>query len=482
MKARLTLSAKVLLLAALNLALLAAVLAVFLRMQYRVDLQWFLVSPAQDRVLATARQIGMALDDVDPAAWDGVLLRYSKAQNAELRLFGPDGRQIAGPKTGHPDQLVTRFFEGVERERREHRGGRGGRGGGHGGPPLFYLGTAGSPSRHWVGVWLRLPAPESGRPKPGLLLIGSKSGSLFFVDPKPWLAMGGAVLAISALCWLPFVRGMTRSVAKMTRATGQIAEGRFDVQLPVRRRDELGQLGGSINTMAARLKRLVTGQKRFLGDAAHELCSPLARMRVALGILEQSASEEQAQVVADLQEDAAQMSELVNEILAFSKAGLRAPEARMDAVAVAEAIAEAVEREGAEGVQVECVQDLCAQADRDLLLRALSNVIRNAMRYAGAAGPIGIAAEEQGGEAVIRVRDSGPGLPEEELEAVFEPFYRPEAARTREGGGAGLGLAIVRSCVEACQGTVACRNRAPKGLEVEIRLKTPGSPLNLCGC
>jgi two-component system, OmpR family, sensor histidine kinase CpxA len=69
------------------------------------------------------------------------------------------------------------------------------------------------------------------------------------------------------------------------------------------------------------------------------------------------------------------------------------------------------------------------------------------------------------------VADSGPGLPEAELEQVFTPFYRPDTARTRETGGAGLGLAIVRTCVEACGGTVVCRNRKPAGLEVAIRLK-----------
>jgi two-component system sensor histidine kinase CpxA len=469
MKARLTLSAKVLLLAALNLALLLAVVLVFVRIQFRVDLESFLVAPAQDRILAMARQIGMELDDTDPAAWDDLLLRYSRDQNAELRLFGPDGRQLAGPKTGLPEPLAARLAGG-----REH-GGRGGRGGR--GRPLYYLGTAGSPSRHWVGVLVPLPSPDGRRGKPGFLLMASTSGSLFFVDPKPWLAVGSAVLLLSALCWLPFVRGVTRSVARMTRATGQISEGRFDVQLPVSRRDELGQLSGSINSMAARLKRLVAGQKRFLGDAAHELCSPLARLRVGLGILEQSATEEQAQVLADLQEDAAQMSALAGEILSFSKAGLRPPDARLETVSLAETAAQAIDREaGAARVASSISPDVCVLADRDLLFRALSNVIRNAVRYAGAAGPIEIAAQAHGPETAIFVRDCGPGLAPEDLEAVFEPFYRPEAARTREGGGAGLGLAIVRSCVEACQGTVSCRNRTPAGLEVEIRLKTAPPP------
>ncbi len=109
-------------------------------------------------------------------------------------------------------------------------------------------------------------------------------------------------------------------------------------------------------------------------------------------------------------------------------------------------------------------------ANEALLLRALSNVIRNAIRYAGDQGPITISAQRQSSVVEISVADRGPGLPEAELEEVFAPFYRPESARTRETGGAGLGLAIVRTCVEACRGTVSCRNRVPHGLEVTIRL------------
>jgi two-component system sensor histidine kinase CpxA len=89
----------------------------------------------------------------------------------------------------------------------------------------------------------------------------------------------------------------------------------------------------------------------------------------------------------------------------------------------------------------------------------------------GDQGPITITAARTGADVEISVADQGPGLPKEELEEVFAPFYRPESARTRETSGAGLGLAIVRTCVEACGGTVACRNRVPRGLEVTIRLQ-----------
>jgi two-component system sensor histidine kinase CpxA len=105
-----------------------------------------------------------------------------------------------------------------------------------------------------------------------------------------------------------------------------------------------------------------------------------------------------------------------------------------------------------------------------LLTRALANLIRNAIRYAGKAGPIKIAGEQRGKQVVLSVLDNGNGIPEAELRKIFDPFYRLDVSRDRQTGGVGLGLAIVKTCVEACQGTVVATNRAPHGLQVTITL------------
>jgi two-component system sensor histidine kinase CpxA len=123
-------------------------------------------------------------------------------------------------------------------------------------------------------------------------------------------------------------------------------------------------------------------------------------------------------------------------------------------------------------VTSDVAQGMVAAADPEYLQRALSNILRNAIRYAGGTGPIRILAESSDGKVRLVVEDCGPGLPEGELDAVFSPFYRPDAVRTPGTGGAGLGLAIVKGCVEACEGTVICRNRKPSGLEVAIELRS----------
>ena len=132
------------------------------------------------------------------------------------------------------------------------------------------------------------------------------------------------------------------------------------------------------------------------------------------------------------------------------------------------------EAEPSDQVHIQIAEDLQALADPDLLSRALANLIRNALRYAGGTGPVMVSARSQDNGVTLTVADSGPGVPESTLQQIFDPFFRIESSRSRDTGGIGLGLAIVKTCVEACQGTVTARNRQPSGLEVEIRLRTQG--------
>ncbi len=355
-----------------------------------------------------------------------------------------------------------------------------GPGGGQSGFPKFIV-HAGQPPLYWIGVRVPL-AGEDGRPGPPATLLvvvpSLAAGGLLF-DVTPWLWVGAGVLACSVLLWLPLVRGITRSIGQMTGAAGQMAQGQFDTRVDTKRHDELGRLGESLNHMAGRLGEYVTGQKRFLGDIAHELCSPLARMEMALGVLEQRASEVQRGHVDDVREEVRHMSSLVNELLSFTKAGLRTKDIALKPVPLAALCARVIAREALENANLLVNVDAALQvlADPDLLARAIANVLRNAVRYAGDAGPITLAAIVRGDEVSLSITDRGPGVPQEFLHRLFDPFYRPETARTREGGGTGLGLAIVKSCVEACGGSVAVKNAQPTGLDVTMTLRRAAEPL-----
>jgi two-component system sensor histidine kinase CpxA len=129
------------------------------------------------------------------------------------------------------------------------------------------------------------------------------------------------------------------------------------------------------------------------------------------------------------------------------------------------------ERNNELNVQMEVNEDLEVLADPDLLHRALANILRNAIRYAGEAGPIVISARtKEKDKVLISVADSGSGVPETALAQLFDPFYRLDASRARETGGVGLGLAIVKTCVESCAGRVSCHNRSQGGFEVVVEL------------
>jgi two-component system sensor histidine kinase CpxA len=336
-----------------------------------------------------------------------------------------------------------------------------------------FIERTGSPPSYWMAMRVPISIGERGRPVPAMLVVRVDSfwALLHFLDLQSWIFAGTGVLVLSVLFWLPLVRSITRSVGQLTTATEQIAEGHFETRVSDGRRDELGKLGESVNRMAGRLDAHMTGQKRFLGDVAHELCSPLARLQMATGILADQAPKNLQDTVTDVREEVQQMSSLVNELLAFTKSGLRARDVVHQPVELFGLVQEVLNRESAtEAVTLSIPAGLSVLADPDLISRALGNLVRNAIRYAGQAGPITIAAARQNDRVAIAVEDNGPGVPASDLDRLGEPFFRPELARTRESGGVGLGLAIVRNSVAACGGEVRFSNRTPRGFKAEIRL------------
>jgi two-component system, OmpR family, sensor histidine kinase CpxA len=465
----------------LNLLVLGAVFYVVLKVQFRFGLDSLLAGQVGERVQAVSDVITDELNGKPVAAWDELLKNFGKAYKVQFAVFRRDGTQIAGEKVSLPPAVAARLVErrgpgeGMGRGPPAGKGPRWGREAQGGEPQARFILHTEDPSHYWVGVCLRLTEPGAGRPWPVTLLLVADSltaGGLFF-DPTPWVIVGFGAVLFSVLFWIPLVRGLTRSLSQMTRATEEISEGRFEARVDERRGDELGRLSQAINRMAARLSGFVTGQKRFLGDISHELCSPIARIQVALGILEQRADEKQKVYVNDLREEVEQMSRLVNELLSFSKAGLTPQEIRLEPVKLATTARHVVDLESPQDglVQVQVPDNLLVLAQPELLTRAMANLLRNAIRYAGQAGPITISAMRRDTEVVVTVADQGPGVPPGSLGQIFDPFFRAEASRSRETGGVGLGLAIVKTCVEACQGSVSARNRLPHGLEVQIVLK-----------
>ena len=484
-KPRFPLWTKILLLSAVNLAILGIVLAIFLRLQLKPEFESFLMAEARQRITAIAALVAVDLQNTEESQWDEVLRRYSADHRVTFLLYRNTGEQLAGPRTPLPREVDVRMPRGgPPPPRRDGRGFRGEffpRPRSHEpfpfrsmGPGPPFLAVTNSATKYWVGVRMPIIERSDREPLRSVLMLTSPSffTHSFFFPIVPWLGIAAAAVLICALCWLPLVRRLTLSITDMMRATAHIAEGRFDVALNERRHDELGHLAASINRMAARLETFTEGRKRFLGAVAHELRSPLARMQVATGILERNTHPDARRHIDDLKEDIDLMSRLTGELLHLAKAETTPNPLSLVPTNVAEAARTAARRESAEGVDIRVDVDpsLQVQANPEYLIRSFANILRNAVRYAGDKGPIRIAAQAENHRIKISVADSGPGVPEDVLEKIFTPFYRLEDSRDRRTGGTGLGLAIVRSCIEACGGTVECRNRVPSGLEVTIFL------------
>ena len=489
--ARLPLLTKVLFVAFVNLCLLGLALAVIMRAQFRLDSGSFLLAPAQSRIMTVAQQIALELEEARRDSWDDVLRRHGQAHHVQFELIDEFGERVAGSDLRLPhevsERIPRRTRRGDDRPPPNEDRKRGEPGPEDGeprpdraepthrpAPPLFLTATT-DPPGYWAGA--RIPVRENLRenPHPDTLLIMAPSllASPLFFDVAPWVTIGLAVIVISIACWLPFIRGLTRSISQLTHAAGQIAAGRFEVHVADHRRDEIGQLGGAVNRMAGRLSTFVNGQKVFLSGIAHELCNPIATIQFGLGNLERKIEEPHREAVAEIQEEVQHMSALVNELLQFSRGGIEALDLKLRPVNVSNTVRRVLDREAAEGVDIQTSVDsgLYVVAEPEYLFRALSNVVRNAIRYAGHAGPISISVERESGRILIATADCGPGVPEQHLDAIFAPFYRLDASRNRETGGMGLGLAIVKTCVESCGGVVSCRSRQPSGLVVEMRLQ-----------
>jgi two-component system sensor histidine kinase CpxA len=481
---RFPLALKVSLWLLLNLLMLAALGGVWMLRTGGAGLSWdaLVAGPSGNGAQALAESTYGELRNLTRRQWNDTLDRVSDTHSVKLAVLGEQGRILAGNlDIPLPDALTERLKiyrrpppaplpalgvdepgdlrSGPPRPKRPPAQP----------PPPRLLVHSGEPASYWITVPLAAPP---NRPREIFLIVVPDFWSLIvFLDLDLLLGIAAAAVVCSVLLWLPFVSAHARALRRLAHATEAIAGGRFDTRVPEKGRDELAALGASINHMSDRLDRLVSGQKRFLGDIAHELGSPIGRMQMGVGILEARAPADLQPSITDVRDEVTQMADLVAELLAFTRAGLLPRDAARARVELAPLAARVLAREAAtDAVTLDLPAELAVQGDPALLARALGNLIRNALRYAGRATPITVTARAHGAQIDLTVADEGPGVPPDALARLGEPFFRPETARQRETGGAGLGLAIVRACTEACGGTVHFANRTPQGLSATLRL------------
>lgn len=271
---------------------------------------------------------------------------------------------------------------------------------------------------------------------------------------------------------------ITRPIRELTAATRAAAAGDLSHKVKVRSHDELGELAESFNTMNSELDRLITARKQMTADIAHELRTPLSIILghtdgVKDGVI--PASRETFDIIA---EEAERLNSLVEDLHTLSRADAGELSMNFSEVAVSELVDalhlpqyQSVQGKPV-GISTDIEPDLpLVKADPDRMIQVLRNLLNNALHYTPENGQIHIAARRKDTTTIqVSMDDSGPGVAEEELERIFNRFYRTDTSRQRDGEGSGLGLAIARSIVERHEGRIWAENRAEGGLRVVIEL------------
>jgi two-component system sensor histidine kinase CpxA len=301
-------------------------------------------------------------------------------------------------------------------------------------------------------------------------------GFWFFIEPvamsSAWIQRLWLIAVILAVCYV-LARHLTAPLRGLQHAVERFGRGDFTARSGSLRRDELGQLAQTFDRMAAQIQTLVENQQDLLRDISHELRSPLTRLGLAVELASTRPDKQEALIT--IQREADRLDTLVGELLSLARIDNQKAGPRRAALRFDELLEELIDICSVEAAQRNCrlilgsCEPLTIQADEELLRRAVENVIRNAVRHAPEDSEVIVTASHSREATVIRIRDSGPGVPPESLTRIFEPFYRVDHDRNRETGGAGLGLAIAHRAVQVHGGRILARNAHP-GLEVEIQL------------
>jgi two-component system, OmpR family, sensor histidine kinase CpxA len=318
-----------------------------------------------------------------------------------------------------------------------------------------------------------------------------------------------AIISSGLVCYI-LARYLTSPVVQLRAATQKLASGDLTARAGTpasRRHDEMAELMRDFDRMAERLEGLVNAQSRLLTDISHELRSPLARLNVALELARQRSGTEASSALDRIDRESNRLNELIQKLLTIARLEAGEESIERSPVHLEQLIHEIARDAAFEAqsrhcqVEAEVIDDCVVMGSPSLLHSAIENVVRNAIRYThegtnvqlrlarevkfspAESGIVDIGLKKVGRhdarpgndgagevEAVVRVTDSGPGVPEDSLDKLFRPFYRIDDARGRQTGGVGLGLAITDRAVHLHGGTIKISNRPEGGLMVEIRL------------
>ncbi len=287
----------------------------------------------------------------------------------------------------------------------------------------------------------------------------------------------GGILVAGALSWY-LSRRITKPVEALAAAADEIAEGHYDVEVPeVTSRDEIGHLSARFGQMAHRLQEAEELERNFLMTVSHELRTPLTAIRGHVEALREGVADDEASRAESLgviANEAARLERLVGDVLDLAKLDTRRFTLRREEVDMERLLERAYKAfaEEARRRDIDYQQEIAARpviiADGDRVLQIISNLLANAFRWTPDGGRVELALDQENGNVSVAVQDTGPGIPEDEQERIFRPFW------SRDGGGTGLGLAIARELAGAHGGHIVLDSEPGRG--TCFKLVLPAAP------
>jgi signal transduction histidine kinase len=292
-----------------------------------------------------------------------------------------------------------------------------------------------------------------------------------------WLGALGAT-AIAVFLGALLAGTLTQPLREMAVASHAMAQGELEQQVPVRSDDELGELARAFNKMSAELARVTRQRRQMTADIAHDLRTPLTVLGGYLEAMEEGTLKPTPRRLAAMQQEVAGLTRLVEDLRILSLADADRLQLHLEETDVGQLLARLRDvhapqaQEHAVDLRVDVAPELpTVQLDPARMRQVIGNLIGNALRHTAAGGTVVLEAARDGlSGVVLKVRDTGSGITEEDLPHIFDRFYRGDAARSEGGGQSGLGLAIARSLVEMHHGTITVQSEPGEGTTFFIRL------------
>jgi len=288
---------------------------------------------------------------------------------------------------------------------------------------------------------------------------------------------GFVALLIAAIISLILTQNISGPIRKLARATRSLISGEFKTRVNIKNKDELGKLSRDFNILAKTLDKEAESADKWLADISHELRTPLAILKSELEAIEDGIREFDEETLNSLTHEVKRINTLVNDLYELSLSDLGAMKYQMVETDIKTNIESSIEsfrdryREAEIDISFEFDEVGNILGDQHRLTQLFTNLLENTLKYTDGPGRLNINMRAIDNEIIISFADSAPGVDSETLEKIFDRFYRVELSRSREMGGAGLGLSICSEIVDAHSGSITAKQSSIGGLEIIVKLK-----------